>query len=183
MGFAVKTTYQDGSIGEHGPFLNREAAEEAIENFEERAHRYNERLMKCDIEEINCNTLPGPKAHFEGSLLNPTFYHLEKLGVKAKRVVSFCEVLYSGWECDPFVWLIEDVEGKGHILTTDHGSFKIEKSAWLQERMDFYLKVHQETGKILDGFSDMNGTACKHCGSSSSHEVCPCPVDFGEHSA
>ena len=65
-------------------------------------------------------------------------------GVSYKKIKTF-DVLWSGWECDSIAWIVEDATGKRFVIMTNHGSPQLSTVAALQERIETYQQVINDT--------------------------------------
>jgi hypothetical protein len=72
-----------------------------------------------------------------------------RLGIKLAKVLCTSKVLYSGWELDPYMYLIEDISGKKFVITTNHGSWCLANKDFLTDNIDFYNEVILSTQNML----------------------------------
>ena len=66
----------------------------------------------------------------------------------AYRAEAATDVLWSGWECDSTVWVIND-QGVRRIVTSDHGHLQFVGQGFLEERIAAYETALQETRNLL----------------------------------
>lgn len=98
---------------------------------------------------------PKPSPFIPGSLDHTgrrgiRFADLAELNIKPRQILFKCDVLHCGWELDSQAWLLEDIDGRRHILTTDHGHWVIVDPSYLTERISYYSSVLQDTKTLLE---------------------------------
>ncbi len=64
-------------------------------------------------------------------------------------------VLWHGWECDSYAWIMERADGTRYIKMTNHGGEYIASVEELEERITHYKDVIEETQKALRLLSEV----------------------------
>jgi len=74
----------------------------------------------------------------------------DRLGLndEAKVILRF-DILWSGWECDYYGWIVETKDGKRIAISTDHGFLVEIDSKFLCEKITMYKAVAKETEKAV----------------------------------
>lgn len=70
------------------------------------------------------------------------------------KLVKKFVVLWEGWESDSAAWVIDDRDGKRHLVATSHGAAFVATKEFLEERMAFYQNVY---GESLAALNLLNG--------------------------
>lgn len=76
-----------------------------------------------------------------------------QVGERTFTAESVIEVLWHGWECDGYAWLVRD-EGVARLVTTDHGTAKFSDREMLQERLKAYQDAIAQTQAMLDSLDN-----------------------------
>ena len=63
-----------------------------------------------------------------------------------KEIFSF-DVLWAGWECDSHAWVMEKPNGVRYIVMTTHGTPYVATRKELEDRLDEYRRVIEDTEK------------------------------------
>lgn len=64
---------------------------------------------------------------------------------KANRAIP---VLWSGWECDAYAWLVEQ-DNEHRLVTSNHGSMHFAEKSFLEDKIAEYKKAIAETEEFL----------------------------------
>lgn len=92
---------------------------------EENLKKLDEDRLKQDLKDIK----EWVKEEFKGKF-------------KKVKILEKVDILYAGWECDPYIWLVQ-VDKKFLILGTDHGSgYSVLSKEFLIEKMIEYSELN-----------------------------------------
>lgn len=64
------------------------------------------------------------------------------------KATEKCEVLWSGWECDNYVWLV-NVDGKNKLVTSNHGAKMFVEKDFLEGKVKEYNEAIKNSEKLL----------------------------------
>ena len=64
------------------------------------------------------------------------------------RAEAVADVLWSGWECDSSVWVVND-QGERKVVASDHGCLQFVEPSFLEERIAAYETALKETRALL----------------------------------
>ncbi len=74
--------------------------------------------------------------------------HFVTVGGNDYEVVMQFEVLYSGWECDPYGYVVKTSEGL-RLVHSSHGTKYFTNASEFLEFIEDYKKVIEETIKAI----------------------------------
>lgn len=64
------------------------------------------------------------------------------------KAVDFCDVLWSGWECDAHVWVV-NIDNKNQLVTSNHGEMQITEKAFLEGKIKEYEEAIANSKRLL----------------------------------
>ena len=59
-----------------------------------------------------------------------------------------CDVLWAGWECDYYAWVVED-EGKKKLVTSDNGHRSFSDKEFLINKIKEYEKAIEDSTRLI----------------------------------
>ena len=67
---------------------------------------------------------------------------------KEFKAIDMCDVLWSGWECDYYAWVVED-EGEKKLVTSDHGHRSFSDKEFLINKIKEYEKAIEDSKRLI----------------------------------
>jgi hypothetical protein len=72
-----------------------------------------------------------------------------KVDGKEFKAIASCDVLWSGWECDPTAWIVVD-NGRNRLVASNHGSLYFEDEKFLQNKIKEYELAIEKSKELLN---------------------------------
>jgi len=65
-------------------------------------------------------------------------------------ILEIFQILWHGWECDEYGYLVQTKSGSLKLAMTSHGGYYLAKQQILQEKVQEYKEVLRQTRQILE---------------------------------
>jgi len=115
---------------------------------------YSESLAKRLRNKVEKIITERKEKELEEELSTP----IEVDGKLYRKIYKF-EIMYVGWECDSYGWVVEDEDNNNHLLLTNHGQEYIGHRDELTSLIKSYEEKIEETEKalgLLDNIGNQN---------------------------